>query len=178
MKRLLSLITGLALVFTCGAQVVSNIRFEKQGNIVRLYYDLSEDADVSIYLSKDSGRTYGSKAIGHVYGDVGPKVPAGKNKCVLWDAVSDNEQLKNEDIQFKIMAEKRNANKTITVGGVSFTMVYVEGGTFTMGCTTEQDTNCNEDEYPPPQRYTLRFLYRRSGSDTGIMGSYGRRGRW
>ena len=35
---------------------------------------------------------------------------------------------------------------TETVGGVSFKMVRVEGGTFTMGCTAEQGEDCEDDE--------------------------------
>ena len=39
------------------------------------------------------------------------------------------------------------SNKTFTVEGFSFKMIYVEGGTFTMGCTSEQ-TGCENDEKP------------------------------
>ena len=37
---------------------------------------------------------------------------------------------------------------TYTVGGVSFTMIYVEGGTFTMGATSEQDRDAYDREKP------------------------------
>ena len=51
---------------------------------------------------------------------------------------------------------KRNADlralaQTYTVKGVSFTMKYVEGGTFTMGCTSEQGGDCQADEEPSHQ---------------------------
>ncbi len=39
-------------------------------------------------------------------------------------------------------------NRTFTVKGVSFTMVYVEGGTFTMGATSEQGSETYSDEKP------------------------------
>ena len=39
-------------------------------------------------------------------------------------------------------------NRTYTVNGVSFTMVDVEGGTFTMGATSEQGSNINPSERP------------------------------
>lgn len=39
-------------------------------------------------------------------------------------------------------------NKTFTVNGVSFTMVAVEGGTFTMGATSEQGSDAFEPEKP------------------------------
>ena len=40
------------------------------------------------------------------------------------------------------------SNKTFTANGVSFTMVYVEGGTFTMGATSEQGSDAESDEKP------------------------------
>ena len=42
-------------------------------------------------------------------------------------------------------------NETFTVNGVSFTMVAVEGGTFTMGCTGEQGDDCFSNEKPAHQ---------------------------
>ena len=38
--------------------------------------------------------------------------------------------------------------QTVTVNGVSFKMVYVAGGSFTMGCTGEQGNDCYDDEKP------------------------------
>ena len=43
--------------------------------------------------------------------------------------------------------ETNNLN-TFTVNGVSFEMVYVEGGTFDMGATTEQGSDADSDEKP------------------------------
>ena len=43
--------------------------------------------------------------------------------------------------------ETNNLN-TFTVNGVSFEMVYVEGGTFDMGATSEQGSDADSDEYP------------------------------
>ena len=40
------------------------------------------------------------------------------------------------------------SNQTITVKGVSFEMVYVEGGSFDMGATTEQGSGADSDEKP------------------------------
>ena len=41
--------------------------------------------------------------------------------------------------------------ETFTVNGVSFTMVAVEGGTFTMGATAEQGSDAYDSEYPAHQ---------------------------
>ena len=46
------------------------------------------------------------------------------------------------------------SNRTFIVNGVSFTMVYVQGGTFTMGATTEQESEADDDE-KPAHRVTL-----------------------
>ena len=39
-------------------------------------------------------------------------------------------------------------DRTFTVGGVSFKMIAVGGGTFTMGATSEQGSDANDDEKP------------------------------
>lgn len=39
-------------------------------------------------------------------------------------------------------------DRTFTVGGVTFKMIAVEGGTFTMGATSEQGAEAYDDEYP------------------------------
>ena len=44
--------------------------------------------------------------------------------------------------------KRKKENLTLTVGGVSFKMVRVEGGTFTMGCTPEQGDDCWSGESP------------------------------
>lgn len=49
-------------------------------------------------------------------------------------------------------------DQTITVGDVSFTMVAVEGGTFTMGATAEQGSDAGYDE-EPTHRVTLSSYY-------------------
>ena len=49
------------------------------------------------------------------------------------------------------------SNQTFTANGVSFTMVYVKGGTFTMGATSEQ-TEADDDE-KPTHNVTLSDYY-------------------
>ncbi len=51
-----------------------------------------------------------------------------------------------------------NANQTITVNGVSFNMIAVEGGTFTMGATDEQGNDAESIETPAHQ-VTLSDYY-------------------
>ena len=53
---------------------------------------------------------------------------------------------------------KFSRNQTITVKGVSFEMVYVEGGSFDMGATSEQGSDAESDE-KPVHRVTLSDYY-------------------
>ena len=148
MKKALHYILWLVSGFTVLAQEVSNTRFEQDGKLVNIYYDLSEMADVSIYLSTDGGRNYETSPIGHVSGHVGRQVAAGKNRCAVWDVLSDRDKLQGGQICFKIKAVRQDGKQDITIGGVSFYMVYVKGSTFRMGCTSEQGSNCRDGEIP------------------------------
>ena len=51
------------------------------------------------------------------------------------------------------------SNHTYTVNGVSFTMVFVEGGTFTMGATPEQGYEDTYGDEKPAHRVTLDDYY-------------------
>lgn len=56
------------------------------------------------------------------------------------------------------MADDAKSNVNVTVKGVTFTMVYVEGGTFTMGATAEQGTDVEADEKPTHKVTLSSFL--------------------
>lgn len=76
-------------------------------------------------------------------GDVNKLVPAGRHR-IVWDVLSEREKLSGANICFKVEA---NSGK-FTVNGVSFEMVLVEGGTFRMGATSEQEDEAESDEKP------------------------------
>lgn len=56
------------------------------------------------------------------------------------------------------MAFSDFVNQTLTVNGVQFTMVAVEGGTFTMGATSEHGSDAWDDE-KPAHKVTLSDYY-------------------
>ena len=58
------------------------------------------------------------------------------------------ERQRFEEEIVKRKSEMQSLAKTYTVNGVSFTMIYVEGGTFQMGATSEQGNNVDDDEKP------------------------------
>ena len=51
-----------------------------------------------------------------------------------------------------------SGNRTFTVNGVSFTMIAVKGGSYTMGCTSEQVADCENDEKPAHNEYVSDFM--------------------
>ena len=56
------------------------------------------------------------------------------------------------------LVKKKGMNETIKVGDVEFVMVHVEGGTFTMGATSEQGSDADSDE-KPAHSVTLSSYY-------------------
>ena len=128
------------------SQKVSNVDAYQEGKNIVITYSLSEAGMVSaVYCSTDGGRTWGAP-LRHVSGDVNKSVSAGSHR-VVWDVLSEREHLKGENICFKVEA----GNQRFTVNGVSFEMVRVEGGTFTMGATSEQGSDAYDDEKPTHQ---------------------------
>ena len=57
-----------------------------------------------------------------------------------------------------VFAQQTQSPLTITVKGVSFNMIRVQGGTFTMGCTSEQGSDCYDHE-KPAHTVTLSTYY-------------------
>lgn len=54
--------------------------------------------------------------------------------------------------------EANNQALSFKVNGESFDMMFVEGGSFTMGCTKEQGSDCEDDEMPTHEE-TLSSFY-------------------
>ena len=62
--------------------------------------------------------------------------------CELGGKIEENEEIPSHSF---------DSTKTFTVNGVSFVMIKVEGGTFTMGATAEQGNDAYDNEYPAHQ---------------------------
>ena len=128
----------------CGvmrAQTVSNVTATQVGKTIHVSYDLDKAAVITLHLSTDSGKSY--QQLNQVSGDVGKIVGPG-HKTIVWDVLAERERLVGDDIVFKVMAQEI---MEFTVGDISFNMIFVQGGTFTMGCTSEQN-HCEPDEMP------------------------------
>ena len=124
-------------------QTVSNVDAYQEDKNIIITYDTDKAGFVDfVYCSTDGGRTW-SKPLRQVTGDVNKQVQAGSHR-IVWDVLAEREKLAGENICFKVEV---NSGK-FTVSGVSFEMVRVEGGTFRMGATYEQEEDAYDSEKP------------------------------
>ena len=124
-------------------QTVSNVDAYQEGKNIIITYETDKAGSVGdVYCSTDGGRTWG-EPLKQVNGDVNKQVQAGSHRIVL-DVLSEREKLAGANICFKVEA---NSGR-FTVNGVSFDMVRVEGGTFRMGATSEQEDEAYSNEKP------------------------------
>lgn len=112
-----------------GKVKVSNVTAVQIGKEIHVSYDLERKSDITLFLSVDGGKTY--QLLNQVRGDVGENVLAG-HKTIVWDVLAEREQLKGDDIMFKVKAQGGD-DLELTIKGVTFKMMYVQGGIFTMG---------------------------------------------
>lgn len=135
MRKILIVACVCLLCSMVMAQNVTNVTAEQVGKNIVVSYDLDKAATISVCYSTDGGKTY-SQPIKQVSGDVGKGVSAG-HKTITWNVLSEVEKLVCSNLVFKVISE--GGTQTFTVKGVTFEMVKVEGGTFTMGATSEQN---------------------------------------
>ena len=154
MKKIIYLFLSLMLPLFLFAQTASNVVAAQVGNTVEITYDLDQPAQVTLLLSSDGGATYTTtpKAL---TGDVGINIQPGHKK-IIWDLLQEDIDWEIDRARFKVVA--KDNSKVFIVNGVSFTMIFVEGGTFTMGATSEQGEEANNDEKPAHQ-VTLSDYY-------------------
>lgn len=153
-KWLISLL-GILFSSFASAQTVSNVVARQVGGTVEITYNLDMPADISVQLSLDGGESYTitPKAL---TGNIGQGIKPGHNK-IVWNLLADSTDWDIKNARFKVIPKKLD-KLTFTIRGVSFTMVFVEGGTFTMGASFEQRSVAENDENPPHQ-VTLKSYY-------------------
>lgn len=144
MKKIIYLFLTLMLPLSLFAQTATNVVAAQVGNTVEVTYDLDKPAQVTLLLSRDGGATY-SPIPKALTGDVGFNVQPGHKK-IVWDLLQEGTEWDIDRARFKVLT--LDMNKEFTINGVSFTMVFVEGGTFTMGATSEQESEAESDERP------------------------------
>ena len=152
-KLLFFLLLSVFTAVCSFGQTVSNVDAYQEGKNIIITYDTDKAGSVGdVYCSTDGGRTWGVP-LKQVTGDVNKQVPAGSHR-IVWDVLSEREKLAGANICFKVEV---NSGR-FTVNGVSFEMVRVEGGTFRMGATSEQEDDLF-DIAKPVHSVTLSSYY-------------------
>ena len=113
-----------SLVFPGDGDVIQNLRFEAQGRIVHLFYDLNGDPNelyrVKIVMKRwgDPDYEYTPK---NATGDVGDNISQGSHKHILWNTLDEFPNgLPGNDYYFTADASSMSGNLTKTleiVGG-------------------------------------------------------------
>lgn len=90
------------------SQKITNVRATQEGNKISVYYDLNEAFenqlfDIKLYCSTDNGTTWGYP-LQSVSNDVGTGISSGVNKKIIWDVLSEKNELKSNNVKFEIRA--------------------------------------------------------------------------
>ncbi|MBQ7697283.1 MAG: SUMF1/EgtB/PvdO family nonheme iron enzyme [Paludibacteraceae bacterium] len=137
-------LTILSLLFFVYAiawsQAVSNVTLAQEDTRFRIEYDLTEQIETFISVAVDN--SYVFRPIYELSGNFGSQSIEGHN-VVYWDALKEWGEF-SHDVMVKVTLMP--LSKVIEANGISFTMVYVQGGTFVMGATLEQGTDASENE--------------------------------
>lgn len=149
----------ILLLFYCidlQGQSIQNVKATQHDKTIVITYDLvglksGQTATISLFCSEDGGNNWGTK-LHYVTGDVGQNISAGYGKRIVWQVLDERERLTGSNISFEVRAMLSSLND------FGIEMVYVKGGTFTMGCTSEQGSDCEDDEKPAHQ-VTLSDFY-------------------
>ena len=136
---------------------LNNLKFVKDGEELQCQYTIEVSFDGELY--------YEDVEEASTYEEIGKRIAVvlvldcstsmgnafEPMKAAAVNFVKTMEKMEVDDSEPNIPDPNPNTGgtQTFTVNGVSFTMVGVEGGTFTMGATSEQGTSDPwDDEYP------------------------------
>ena len=113
MKHVLQRTIACLLMLCCihtFAQNVSHVTATQQGKQIIITYDLDKMANISIRVSTNGGHIYGMP-LQKVTGHVGKRVPAGKNRTVVWNVLEERDQLVEDQVVFQVGAEPVHPEK-------------------------------------------------------------------
>ncbi len=126
------LLPCITLLYANTPPVISNMTVSQRSDgtfLVDIYYDVYDaDGDlltISLEVSDDGGSTWDVDCV-QISGDVGTGIIPGIGKHIVWDIGSEHPNVTNS-YKFKVVAND---------GQGPANLVFVPGGTFTMGRTT------------------------------------------
>lgn len=119
--RIIAFVIAIFLPSICIAQKIENVHPDISGKMINIYYDLSGIGDdqavmIKVYMSTDGGTTYG-QPLESVNGDVGIVVGPAKNRYIVWDVLSDVEELVSVNVKFKVTADLIGSDNNVPSSG-------------------------------------------------------------
>ena len=169
--RLLFIIAAIMLLFGCKKdKALNELKFEITneewtigGTTATLTADYSwsgEIVSIAMEVSEDEGfanaNSFEATVSGNSLTVTATGLKAGTTYYYRMRLNTENGKVESDTRTF--VTNNPNNPNTLTVNGVSFVMVYVEGGTFDMGATSEQWSDAWDNEYPV-HRVTLSDYY-------------------
>ena len=155
-KLIIFFVTWATTTICFGQAEIKNISFsfqsEREVVIINYFLDLKKSKNISnvnVFMSRDGGATF--QKLKNVTGDIGTISTSG-NKQIVFDVFKEfgKEEISG-NFQFKVEGE-------VNFNSLDIEMVFVKGGTFTMGCTSEQGHDCIDME-KPSHKVTLSSYY-------------------
>jgi formylglycine-generating enzyme required for sulfatase activity len=171
------LFTLLIITVPLSAQKISNVKasfdIETYEVTVSYYLESSKPCDLLLYCSIDNGNTW--ERCVSVSGNIKDQMTG--NKRIVWNLAIDGipvgvflfkvsvtgiEPVTKTETETRtetgIRTGVETETRTVTETRTRIEMVFVQGGTFWMGCTSDQGSDCYNDEKPVHQ-VTLNNFY-------------------
>jgi len=151
MKNLIGIVVLLMFTGSIHAQIVRNVNFTVHGTEIHITYDLLDTGDeaqanICLYYSLNKGIDWEGPISKNLSGDVGNDIAYGNAKKIIWKPLLSLPWFFSDYVMFKVAAVS-GGDFTENIDGVNIEMIAVKGGTFKMGCTSEQ-SDCDDDEKP------------------------------
>ncbi len=155
MKKILLFLWCTLIVSMIQGQTVSDVNYERNGKELRIWYNLDRSCDIRVRVSVDSGANF-SYPLQNVSGDVGKGVKPGKREIIAYD-LYELRGVAEDTALVKFSVEVDDGSVEILVGNLVVPMVFVEGGTFTMGGQKVGGYTYEEDL--PKHKVTVNDFY-------------------
>ena len=131
MRKLIAILLTVIAGTTLQAQLVSDVSFTLHDDSLAITYTLSRKADICVRVSLAGGRY--TEPLKGLSGAVGKDVMPGEGLQITAVRLPEIRGVDSSEIGF--LVEEDDGALLVYVDKLSFRMMPVEGGTFTMGCT-------------------------------------------
>ncbi len=143
-------------VTTRANPVVSNVTFSITDGIVDVYYNVTDEEEstvtICLEVSDDGGSTYDFPCT-QVTGDVGPNIPTGTNKHIVWDFNREHSGVVGDNFIIKVIADDLFSDQiyyggkiynTVTIGSQTWFKENLDVGTM-INSNSESDNQTDNE---------------------------------